>query len=88
MSGVVYVKQYTWEYIVESPTKYITKAIVMNNHLLKTSPTEGKCKILASINLATFSNQKVRKLKGMEHVSYIFISFDKYLFLEVINILI
>ncbi len=27
-------------------------------------------------------------LKGMEHVRNIFISFDKYLFLEVINILI
>ncbi len=27
-------------------------------------------------------------LKGMEHVPNIFISFDKYLFLEVINILI
>ncbi len=28
------------------------------------------------------------ELKGMEHVRNIFISFDKYLFLEVINILI
>ncbi len=27
-------------------------------------------------------------IKGMEHVQNIFISFDKYLFLEVINILI
>ncbi len=27
-------------------------------------------------------------IKGMEHVPNIFISFDKYLFLEVINILI
>ncbi len=27
-------------------------------------------------------------LKGMEHVPNIFMSFDKYLFLEVINILI
>ncbi len=27
-------------------------------------------------------------LKGMEHVTNIFMSFDKYLFLEVINILI
>ncbi len=29
-----------------------------------------------------------RYVKGMEHVPNIFISFDKYLFLEVINILI
>ncbi len=28
------------------------------------------------------------KFKGMEHVPNIFMSFDKYLFLEVINILI
>ncbi len=28
------------------------------------------------------------RLKGMEHVPNIFMSFDKYLFLEVINILI
>ncbi len=28
------------------------------------------------------------KIKGMEHVPNIFMSFDKYLFLEVINILI
>ncbi len=28
------------------------------------------------------------KVKGMEHVPNIFMSFDKYLFLEVINILI
>ncbi len=29
-----------------------------------------------------------KQFKGMEHVPNIFISFDKYLFLEVINILI
>ncbi len=35
-------------------------------------------------------NTKAHKgrIKGMEHVPNIFISFDKYLFLEVINILI
>ncbi len=32
--------------------------------------------------------EKQQKLKGMEHVPNIFMSFDKYLFLEVINILI
>ncbi len=31
---------------------------------------------------------KFKVLKGMEHVANIFMSFDKYLFLEVINILI
>ncbi len=31
---------------------------------------------------------KVSIVKGMEHIPNIFISFDKYLFLEVINILI
>ncbi len=31
---------------------------------------------------------KKAKVKGMEHVPNMFISFDKYLFLEVINILI
>ncbi len=32
--------------------------------------------------------QPTKQFKGMEHVPNIFMSFDKYLFLEVINILI
>ncbi len=43
-------------------------------------------------DLPTHNNQNASnyhdKLKGMEHVPNIFMSFDKYLFLEVINILI
>ncbi len=31
---------------------------------------------------------QIKLFKGMEHVPNIFMSFDKYLFLEVINILI
>ncbi len=34
------------------------------------------------------SSMHQQRFKGMEHVPNIFVSFDKYLFLEVINILI
>ncbi len=40
------------------------------------------------INKISQSLGILNKLKGMEHVPNIFMSFDKYLFLEVINILI
>ncbi len=40
------------------------------------------------MNNTTGQNNNVLYIKGMEHVRNIFISFDKYLFLEVINILI
>ncbi len=35
----------------------------MSNHWLKTSPTEGTCKVLASISLVTFSIKMMGKLK-------------------------
>ncbi len=40
------------------------------------------------VNLYVWTECMPEHLKGMEHVPNIFISFDKYLFLEVINILI
>ncbi len=43
--------------------------------------------ILLILNFA-FSIFSDHQFKGMEHVPNIFMSFDKYLFLEVINILI
>ncbi len=39
-------------------------------------------------NISDKCDNNLWPLKGMEHVPNIFISFDKYLFLEVINILI
>ncbi len=39
-------------------------------------------------NGSTLRDIHVRPVKGMEHVPNIFMSFDKYLFLEVINIVI
>ncbi len=51
--------------------------LVMTNHV----PYCGKCHIWDSFITRT-------NIKGMEHVPNIFMSFDKYLFLEVINILI
>ncbi len=39
-------------------------------------------------NLTNHLNRVDSVIKGMEHVPNLFMSFDKYLFLEVINILI
>ncbi len=41
-----------------------------------------------AIHVKKFIEDNKRKFKGMEHVPHIFMSFDKYLFLELINILI
>ncbi len=43
---------------------------------------------LKILMLKICSNGSSENIKGMEHVPNIFMSFDKYLFLEMINILI
>ncbi len=43
---------------------------------------------IAAARVAPNTVYRTGQVKGMEHVPNIFMSFDKYLFLEVINILI
>ncbi len=51
-------------------------------------PSSGPCIATAFKCAVSIDGHKTRWFKGIEHVPNIFMSFDKYLFLEVINILI
>ncbi len=67
---------------------------VLNKFIYITQPDLNRVVVIEiqdrsnPVEVRICSTQELSAIKGMEHVPNIFMSFDKYLFLEVINILI